>query len=186
MTVEYTLAPEDYIAFYRYQVKHAPRAMGPSRYLGWLLLGCCVLIVAGWAGRKVTEGASLIPTASDLLLVGVLALIALVYFSSNRLAERSIARAVRHDPALQDKRSVSLSPEALSAGTAGNTRTFPWSAVARIVEEGDEAFLFVSEKEALIVPKRAFADAGQFKAFVDTARRYHEEARRSVKTEDQA
>ena len=185
MNVEYTLAAEDYVAFFRYQMKHAPRTMGPSRYLGWLLLACCVLIVAGWIGRRVTEGESLLPSAGDILLIVVLALIAFVYFFSNRLAERSIVRAVRHDPPLQDKRTVSLAPEALSAGTADNVRTFPWNAVARIIEEGDEAFLFVSEKEAIIVPKRAFAEEGQFRAFLDTARQYQEAAGPAATAEGQ-
>jgi hypothetical protein len=79
-----------------------------------------------------------------------------------------------------------LSAEHLTSTGLSSSVSIAWHAVREIVEHGEYIFFFTAETEALILPKRAFADHRLAQAFLDTARRYHAEGRRFVRTEGPA
>jgi hypothetical protein len=48
MEVEYTIMPEDILAFYMYHMANLPKAWQPSRLLGCVYLVLLVAAVLGW------------------------------------------------------------------------------------------------------------------------------------------
>jgi hypothetical protein len=86
---------------------------------------------------------------------------------------------------LRERRILEVSAEGLNVIGSWGTRLRRWHTVSRVVEHGDHAFFYLSRTEAVILPRRAFADDRELEELVDTARRYHEEARRFVRPENE-
>jgi hypothetical protein len=185
LKVEYTLTLEDAIAFLQYHSRHARQGKGQPRHLGWLwlvLLGLVSFLIVTVTLAGEAPALTLRAWGPVLLFV----VYAFFYRFGNKLLERQRVRGLRRNPRFFDKRTLALSPEALTASDQSAANTVRWHAVERIIEQPDHAFFYISQVEAFILPKRAFADERQFEEFVDTARRYHAEARRFVRTEGQA
>jgi hypothetical protein len=58
------------------------------------------------------------------------------------------------------------------AGGAGEGLT-PWSSIVALASSEDAAYVFLNSLSAYIVPRRAFADATAFDAFLSRARELH-------------
>jgi hypothetical protein len=187
--VEYKLTLEDAAAFYRYDTKLSPRVQRKARippWVGLIFVGLTVsvgavvhVMLSGpfpsgiWFPFGIFEGVILV------LLVWYL----FIYFFGDRLSLRLFLRGMRRNPRVFEKKTMKVSPEGLHLSSSSGESITRWHAVAWVIEHGAHAFFYLTEKQALIVPRRAFADERQFEDFVDTARGYHEAARRLVRPE---
>jgi hypothetical protein len=92
--------------------------------------------------------------------------------------ERAFRRQPRRPNPFQvgESRRLVLTPQSISVFVAGETQTEPWSAVERIAASDDHAFLITKGAMDQIIPRRVFPTDTDFKRFVDTAKRYYEDA----------
>jgi hypothetical protein len=186
LQVEYTLTVEDVASFLRYHAKHPPRTGGRARLPEWpflLLLGAALALLL-WRQLQ-RPGPPLLSVVDWALLVFVPGYF-LLYFFGKPLRRYLRLRALRRNPRYPQRRTLAISAEALTAGNPWSATTVYWYAIPRIAADAGHAFFYISPTNAIILPGRAFADAEQFAEFMDTARRYHAEARRFVRTEGHA
>jgi len=179
MEVEYAFTPDDVIAFQRYHLDHQPMA---GRHVRWgLLLGvsACFLIFAlvFWLPDLLRGRWSALSSGT---LCGSLFLL---YFCLFR--HRLIARSVRlmlkegQNAKILCNQQLTITPETLSQTTEFSSAVTQWAAIEKIAVTKDHAFFYLNTRMAYILPQGAFANEWEFKEFVETARRYHEEAIRS-------
>src|SRR5207248_336216 len=92
----------------------------------------------------------------------------------------------RRDRGLWEKMTLRLSSGGITLHDLNGVTTTFWHALEQVGETDDHAFFYITKTLAHILPKRAFRDKEEFRQFVATARHYHDEARRFVRTEGQA
>ena len=63
-----------------------------------------------------------------------------------------------------------LTPEGLATSTPTSVNLTLWSGIQEIAVGPEHAFFFTSPRQALVLPKRAFADHHTFEQFVEAAR----------------
>ena len=193
LQVEYRLTLEDVLTFSRYHWKHWGKRPGQPGHIGWL--GPIMLGLIGFGGlaKFLGDSASFPTTLVDflsLLPFLVFAFIPCLWVFSllfgGMIRDLRLRRQFYANPRYSDRRVLAISEEGVTGGDQTATMTICWHAVVRIIEDGPRAYFYINAGEAFVLPKRSFADELQFEQFVDTARRYHEEARRFVRTEGQA
>jgi hypothetical protein len=190
LQIEFAPTLADAAAFFRYDLKLSPRARRRAGVPPWVWL-----ILLGIALTVVVLTRLMVPYLHSfdlfdgvfLVCMGVLLFWFLFsYLFGHRLTVRRSLKAAREKPRFFEKKTMTISPEGLGLNSPSGASITRWHAVVWVIEYGEHAFIYLTEREALVVPKRAFADARQFDEFVDTARRYHAEARRFVRTEGHA
>jgi hypothetical protein len=184
MKVEYTPNLEDVAVFFRYHTRNP--AKGKPIFPGWLwlVLGG-VLFALTFAVKAVTPGGFTMATV-EWILLGMFLLGAVLYFAGNWLLLQLVLRRVRGSRHFFEPRTVEITPEGVTVRTASRAATILWHVVPRIGEGEGRVLIYLTSKEALVVPERAFPDTAAFEEFVDTAREHHEEARRFARTEGPA
>jgi hypothetical protein len=184
--VEYTLTVEDIASFMRYHAKHPPRVGGRARLLEWpfhLLMGLALAVLLL---RQLQRPGPFLLSLVDGALAGFIVGYFVLYFFGKPLRRYLRLRALRRNPRYPQRRTLAISAEALTASNPWSATTVYWHALPRIEADAEHAFFYLAPSKAIILPRRAFADARQFDEFVDAARRYHAEARRFVRTEGPA
>ena len=88
-----------------------------------------------------------------------------------RLKERGNARIL-------EPQMVEITPEGIRRSSDSSESFNLWKAVVRIANTDAHAFIYLTSTAAFVIPSRAFVDEASFLSFLDTARRYREEARR--------
>jgi hypothetical protein len=66
---------------------------------------------------------------------------------------------------LLGKKEVSITPVEIVEAGATRSTTVRWQAVQQIVQNGDALYVYISATEAMIIPRRSFADDAAFAAF---------------------
>ncbi|HEY0457852.1 MAG TPA: YcxB family protein [Pyrinomonadaceae bacterium] len=82
------------------------------------------------------------------------------YFS-NPILKWNIKRQFKSSPLLRAVQEVSFDETGIKGETALSSAVTKWDAVIEAAETDKDFFFFVSNKKALFVPKRAFADEFQ-------------------------
>ena len=188
MQAEYTLTQDDAVAFFRYDLKLSPRARRKAGIPPWVwLIVMGVLLSVALLLRFLAP----VPLPHFVDLLFAVLVVPLVWFLiiglwGHHLTVRRSLKAVRGKPRFFEKKTMTISPEGLGLSGPSGASITRWHAVVWVVEHGAHAFFYLTEREAVILPKRAFADTRQFEEFVDTARHYHAEARRFVRAEGEA
>lgn len=183
MKVEYTLTPEDTLAYFRYHAKQAParrRRRGPP---GWLWLILLLLLTVLLVLTKLARPEPFSLSILDWALAAAFLLWLVLYFFGHRMAVNLAMRRARGNPRLFQRRTLEITEDALQLSDQSGANSTRWHAIPWIIENGEYAYFYLTDQLAIILPKRAFADTRQFEEFVDTARRYQEEARRFVREE---
>jgi hypothetical protein len=186
MQAEYTLTLDDARDFFRYDLKLSPRARRRAGIPPWfwlVMVGLMLTVVV--LTRLMVRRLRSFDLFDGVMLVGM-AWFLFIYLAGPRLTVRRSLRAVRGKPRFFQKKTMTISPEGLGLSDQSGASITHWHAVVWIVEHGAHAFIYLTEREAVILPKRAFADAQQAAEFVDTARHYHAQARRFVRREGEA
>jgi hypothetical protein len=188
LRVEYALKLEDYAALLHYVTKLSPHAWRQRRLVYALVpVGCFLIVLVGWGGQLAGDEEARWKAFVDLAVIFV---IFLIFFPIGLLVKkydtyRALQR-MRHDPRLFGPTVMALAPEGVITSDSTGSGTRYWHAILEIVEHGEYLFFFAVEAETFILPLRAFAEEQSARAFIETARRYHAEARRFVKPEGPA
>ncbi len=186
MKVEYTLTLEDAAAFFRYQLRRGARAKGRSRTAGWIWFIVLAVLMLLLLALKLTIPRPFTLGGLDIVVLSFFALYALLFFFTPAITLRTALKSLRGNTRFLERRTLIITPHAITTTMPSGLRTTFWHAVEDVVEHEDHAFFYIAKAEAFILPRAVFADDFQFEEFLDTARRYHEEARRLVRTEGEA
>lgn len=136
----------------------------------YVALGCLVMAAIGDAGSfqdvvmLIAQGKAPWWIYAMLLIGPALALLRPYFLGL-------VARRVYPRNALADKDlRFSFNSDAIEGGVPEIQTRFLWSAIKAIVETPAHGFLLISRREALIVPRRAFATAEDYEALISFSR----------------
>ena len=91
------------------------------------------------------------------------------------LKRQAIKRAEMTPNALSQQ-ILTINSNELRLRNSMSEATTIWNNFTELVEDNQHFFFFISERFALVVPKRAFSAPEQAQAFLETARAYHRSA----------
>jgi hypothetical protein len=175
MEVEFSLVAEDIHAlklFHRAHLPGGPADVWKRRIiLGLAFLGLIAfLLVRVFTTRFGNDWL-------DYMIISLLILVSISPFIGPWAELSLIRQQIKQNPKLVEKTRLSFTPQELTFSTISAVYKISWTAVERIPMTDNHAFIFTSKVDAWVVPRHAFADDSAFQHFVETARRYHEEAR---------
>jgi hypothetical protein len=186
LTIEYTLVPGDLEAFLRYDSKESPRVRRKAGLPSWFWLVVIGLLATVGLVLKLALPQPFSLNALDWVFLSFLLLYVLLYLFGNRLVVRLALRTARRNRRLFQKKTMTISSEALSLSDSSGSSSIRWHAIVWVVAPGEHIFFYLTPKQAVVLPKRAFADAGQLEEFLATTRRYHAEGHRFTRPEGPA
>lgn len=170
MEIEFELSMGDLVAFNRYHSEHSPTQRRAR--LAWRLSVPAII-----AFGVVWNLNDLVP-----FLLGGGAIAVLWFALYPRFQRWSLERCVRKlygegkNKGTICGHKLSIAPDAISERTDVGQATTSWRRVEKITDADQHLFLYTGAVQAFIVPRRAFSDESEFRAFIETARRYREEA----------
>ena len=179
MEVEFDIVLDDLVAFNEYHVSTSPTARRQFLF-AWVVPPA---ISAGIAAIVLVKAGS--PMEPSwlfwlLLFLVVFTLLYLVDFPRKRrkriekLARRLLSEG--KNKGILGAHRLSITPEAVRATTEFGDGVTKWPAVEKIAVTDAYAFIYVGAVNALIVPRRAFADESEFQKLVETAERFRQDA----------
>jgi hypothetical protein len=177
MEVEFELTEDDLLAFHRclraavHRRAREEQRRNPATK--WVAVGIGVAV-----GCLVVFADSYWAILRDLglvLLGAVLTLVWLINLGRPSKVIRKLMQEGRNVRHLQ-RRKVTTTPEGIGVVRPEMTVHYAWSGIDWIEATPDHAFFFISTRDAITVPRSAFATGEEFQAFVEQARRWHEAA----------
>ena len=155
MEIEYSLKPEDFKAFSRYQRKLRSVSLRDIIVVMITFVGI-VLGLALWLPAFLFGNGALLTATLSVIIAT---------WAGMHLHSQWMIRDVR----------VVLTANELRTVARGHTSTFEWSTVWCISKTDKHAFLYVAKDTAIIIPGRVFCDDQHFEEFVALARHYQQE-----------
>jgi hypothetical protein len=183
MEVEFTLTAEDLASFALYHSTQGPK--GWKRFLtafwgvvAFFTLSAIAQVVKLFLGMDAWGDLVFV-----LAIVGALLILRWAWWKWQPIALR---RATRKQLSALDPKSRSyyeqrlkLTPEGVVQITPLASSLTDWVAVEKIVLTEQHALIYLNADQAYVVPERAFRNEGEFHAFVDQARAFHQGATRA-------
>lgn len=118
------------------------------------------IIVEAWSLTGIVDW----PALGAAFFVSVL----LLLFANRRFRAWMLVRVARRNP-LYAPPSYAITPGALRISSARGTSDVLWTAFPDVKRAGDRLFIFMSKRQAFIIPRRAFDSDEQFEAFAAAA-----------------
>jgi hypothetical protein len=178
MQVNVELTMDDIVAFNNFHHDHSP-TLRRQKYLVSVLL----VIAAGIAILAVILKPSLARKSDVWLWIPVLLIGAAVYPAIYRAWLSRVVRGMFSEGSLEPllgRKEVSITPVEIVETGASRSTTVRWSCVQRIEQAPDVLYVYISATEAIVLPRRAFADEAAFAAFHAAARQYWEASRARI------
>jgi hypothetical protein len=180
MIAEYEITKDDLTAFNLYHHRHSPTIR--RQYLrSWLVPAVFGLMVCSgiWYLADQKRGTPL-RTFLDLLPLFSFVPIYLLYFpwAYRRKLRQTIESMTGEgrNRELFSRHRIVISPEGVTDSSELGQTSTAWRAVERVVTTEAHAYIYINALAAVIVPRRAFADAAEFEKFVRIAREHQENA----------
>jgi hypothetical protein len=171
MEIEYELTRDDLFAFQWRAAFDSPRGrrMRLWTYLGWLVAIVLFAILPAIGADGFTPS-----RVSVTFIIVAFAIAALFQWLLEtrimRLLIRRMLRDEKPDRGHIGKHRLILSEDGVLERTAVNESRTSWTGVDRVEQNADYIFVYTTPGSAHVVPKRAFAGAGQADAFYQLAR----------------
>jgi hypothetical protein len=178
--VAYELSVDDLIAFSMHHRRTSP-AMRRQLRMAYLVfpailfaLGALVLAVVGDEGIRM-------PLAVFVFGVGVILSFAGPLLSRHKTAQfLTKIYAEGSNRALTGWRRLSIGREGVAMSSELVESQMKWPAIERIESTDGYMFIYIGSANALVVPVRAFSTPAHFLVFLETARRYWQQAREAL------
>ncbi|MGO9272015.1 MAG: YcxB family protein [Terriglobia bacterium] len=178
MEVTYSLTREDYWQFNRFLLKRRRSYYWSPIVGGSVAAATCLLL------RASDSGTPLLPWAAGFAVVAAAGVGAgWVLLGRRYLLRRAVRRLPAEDGSTLAKRTLRIDPGGIHFSSATGEGVIWWSGVVEITEDQAYLYMFTDKVCAIIVPKRLFADSAVWKDFVETARSYWEQRKRSAGSE---
>jgi hypothetical protein len=179
--VEYCLGGEDLLAAQRFYRATHPRWW--IRWSNWILWGVALVMLTGAILPTFPAvPRNRVPDILCNLLIPVLAIPLGIWLA------RKLLRAKRNRTAsrLFEKGHwrMRIASDGMYFMTADAQSFVRWAGILRIGETPERAFFFVQENQMQVLPRHAFDSTGEFKSFIDQARRYQKESMTGQRTHD--
>lgn len=168
VNVEFTLQPQDIIAFRRYLGDHLANGRQKSRVHRWtvaifpfVLLGILIAAILRRLPPELTNGFR----DATVYYLWLLIVLVLCFVFRRRIVAIAIRRNYHKAPPnspWKQHRKVAVSPESFTIATELSSITNRWGAVQRIAFTNDYLFMFVSPNEAHLIPRRAFRNSTEW------------------------
>jgi hypothetical protein len=169
MQINHELKMGDLVAFILYHHAHSPTLRRQKYFVCWTLAVAGLLLAALQVLAVARLPDSLWGVSLILLLSG--AFYPAFYRAwLSRTVERMFSEG--QSDHLLGKKEVSITPVEIVEASATRSTTVRWSAVERIETDGDLVYVYISAVEAIVIPRRAFADEAGFAAFKGAAIQY--------------
>jgi YcxB-like protein len=181
LSIDFELTAEDVAAIARSSIALRPY-LRQRRILAYRLMTLGLLVAAGWLfylqqnlDRNVSQVLAVM--AAVLLVRGGY----LLAFSAHGL-RRALARRVvlsYQEPAnhkLLGWRHVSIDPAGIRQSASLAEAFWKWNAIEQIELVDDYLLLHIGSVQSLVIPHRAFHTDAHFRAFLASAREFHQQA----------
>jgi hypothetical protein len=177
MQVEYSLTLDDFLALHRYHLNHPPAR---RRHTPWVLRLVLAFLTFMAFLNLLTSWNDNEPQAFKHALVWALLMVAVLvgYLFRHWILARLIKRSLQQgkNAKLLKPQRLTITPEGITQDTGHSTATVAWEALEGIGTTEDHAFFYTNTVTAYVLPRRAFANDGEFEEFVEKALRYYEGA----------
>lgn len=166
----------DMVAFQRYHFANSS-AVRKSRSGAFYLLSGTALMVGGAIAFQNEDPFAIILTAVFVLIY------AFIHFNASMM-RNMVDKQTRMmfsegvNKALFGLHELELTTEAISERSAYHEHTTRWTAVEKIVETPDHAFIYWCGLSAYVIPRHEIGEE-TYRTFIDHARRYHQAVARN-------
>lgn len=181
LSVDFELTAEDVAAIARSSIALRPY-LRQRRILAYRLMTLGLLVAAGWLFYSLEN---LDRSLSQVLAVLAAVLLVrggyLLAFSTHGL-RRALARRVvlsYQEPAnhkLLGWRRISIDPASIRQSAPLAEACWKWNAIEQIELVDDYLLLHIGSVQSLVIPHRAFHTDAHFRAFLASAREFHQQA----------
>jgi hypothetical protein len=165
--LSYIMQRDDFVALARVVSRRTPqRILFEALLLGVLIVGAYFIGAGGSALTLPSYPAEF----SAAIGVGLAVLLGTLFPLRWLQLWLMAGAAYRRNAAAGKTVTFDIDEHTIVGGIAGVTTTLQWSAVTRLIETPERLFVAISRREALILPRRAFADATTCDQFIAFAR----------------
>ncbi|MCW3055111.1 MAG: hypothetical protein JWN14_4281 [Chthonomonadales bacterium] len=172
MDAEYTLTEDDYFKLQEHANEVVPAMKWRYRLLRWVLPVGAVVYAIGLAATMPKDSSDRI---EGVVFIGMALIFLIGAPKLFEFLERRMLRAqmrARQNSPFSGPVRVLLLPDEIHVTTSGSHNGYKWGAVLNITEIPTHYFFWLSQRDALIIPKRVFGTPEQEQAFGITARKY--------------
>jgi hypothetical protein len=168
MEIDYELTKDDLYAFQWRGAYTSPRArrMMWKTYLYWFIALFLLSILPAIGA----DGFSLSLVNISILLVTFPLVVLATWFLTRRGLRSHILQLLKDEKPEKGQlgmHRVVLEDSGIVETTAVNETSTAWAGIDRIEQDSDYIFIYTSQIQAHIIPKRAFKDAAEAEAFIE-------------------
>jgi hypothetical protein len=177
MDIEYTIEVDDVIAWNLYYYAHSPLAKKQVRNAIITIIVLTLIIL--FIGITLLKDNEVVLALLSFYICLVLLIYIFLLRSSGR---RDITKVTTNQyttgkNAIIGRHILSITPENIRSVGESSESTSKWDIIEQVISTGEYLFMiFWGSSGAFIVPRKAFADDAAFNLFVETAKKYHQEA----------
>lgn len=172
MEIEFTLTPQDIVAFNRYHYMNSP-ALRRSYWRGFLWGAvAAIMLFIMFSGWKSWWNA-LFPVL--FLLIYMILFPLSVRRNINALGRRMQTEGKNRG--VWGKHYIRIDEQELFEKTDVGESRWRWIGIERVVENNEYIFIYVSTTSAHAIPKRCFSSSEQAEAFYQTAKKFYDDAK---------
>ena len=175
LSLPYAITMEDYVAFSLYHANHSPSnrkakwrfMLLPSAL--WILSGLILASSFGW-------------NATGMATLTIISLISLLWLPIApmvwQMKAKNKIKALYREGQLKEREALTLyiTPIGIRTETEDGESSLKWSGVKQILTTPSHIYLYVSNINALVVPRSAFTSEADCEQFLQTLRHYREQA----------
>jgi hypothetical protein len=178
LRADYDLTYDDAVAFFADALPRAPMTRRQLR--NTRIMTSVMTAVSGLAVFSYLDGG--FPPSPVHLAITAIGVAAALWFSPGSLHKAQLRRVQRlfDEEGSQRQRlgptTIELRPDGVAVASPLGASLLAWAAISEVVVRPDYLFLHIDSLSALIVPRRAFADAAEFERFADAARLFKRNA----------
>jgi hypothetical protein len=177
MDAEYTLTEDDFLKLHLHAETVIPALRWRYRMFRWGIPVGAVIYGIGFTAMVFKGPSSLSDKILGLIFLGMALLLLAgahkLHVSLNRWSVRTQMRARQHS-LLSEPLRMMLLPDQVYITTRTSHSSYKWGAILNITESPTHFFFWISQRDALIIPKRAFATPEEARLFGETARYYRD------------
>jgi hypothetical protein len=175
LQVEYDLTAEDVVTLSLFHYKHSPTVRR-----SWLMLRVVVPIIWILIGffensrERHYAGIAPLPFFISLSVLYILLMPAYSRYRTRRITLRLLSEG--KNKGFDGPHSLTIGPEGIVAESATGDARSNWSVVEKLETDKEHFYIYTSAVNAIILPKRAFADENEFQEFVASVQTYYKNA----------
>jgi len=169
--ITYTLSKDDYWRLSRFWMRCTPAGRRAVFFSG-VLPGLLTAFLVGAVMIALNPDGPL-ALAAAFAALALAAFVPVTYGGTKWNAHQAFRKAPDHFKTA----TLRISPTGFHTGNLSFATEVAWSAVPDVTRDEYALYFFVAERQAIIIPMRAFPNAAAGDAFFDTARGYWTAAR---------